>query len=70
MQNLGNLTAAQVLNSLRSMSFPLSKMDILNKAREMGASPEQQALLDKIPDRQYGSPHEVMAEIKHFVSPG
>lgn len=67
MQNLGAVNAAQLMNHLKSLSFPCSKADIIGRLRDMGASQEQIDLLQKIADRQYGSPHEVMAEVKSFM---
>ncbi len=53
----------QVQKYLGGLHYPVSKDDILDKAKEEGADKNVLQMLDRIPDREYPSPVEVSREV-------
>lgn len=67
MQNLGKVNAAQIMSHLKGLSFPCSKQDIINKAREMGAPQQEMDMLQKLMDKQFNGPQEIMQEVGKLI---
>ena len=54
---------SKVQELLKSVNFPASKQDIINKAKEKGADSNIIAMLGKLTDKKFGSSKDVMDEI-------
>ena len=55
--------SSKVQEILKSMNFPASKQDIINKAKEKGADNNITSMLGKLTDKQFQSPKDVMDEV-------
>ena len=55
--------SSKVQELLKSVNFPASKQDIINKAKEKGADNNIISMLGKLTDKQFQSPTEVMDEV-------
>lgn len=53
----------QVQKFLGGLDYPVSKQDVLEKAREKGADENVLKALESIPDRQYDSPVSISREV-------
>ncbi len=53
----------QVQKFLKGVDYPVSKQDLLKKAKSEGADQNVMDTLQKIPDRQYDAPTDVTKEI-------
>lgn len=53
---------AQVQKYLGGLDYPVSKQQLVEKARQEGASEEVMRLLEQLPDQEYGSPVAVSKE--------
>ena len=62
---LSNVTgiSSKVQELLKSVNFPASKQDIINKAKEKGADNNITSMLGKLTDKQFQSPKDVMDEV-------
>jgi hypothetical protein len=58
--------SAKVQEILKNVNFPASKQDIINKAREKGADNNIISMLDKLTDKQFQSPADVMNEVSNI----
>ncbi len=56
---------ANIMEHLKGIDFPASKNDLVEHAREEKGSDTDEVVdqLEKLPDRQYNSPADVMHEI-------
>ncbi|HEY4441293.1 MAG TPA: DUF2795 domain-containing protein [Candidatus Elarobacter sp.] len=50
----------EIAAAMRGIRFPAKRDDILNRAKENGASEEVLRVLERIPDGEYGTPAQVM----------
>lgn len=55
--------SSKVQEILKSVNFPASKQDIINKAKEKGADNNIISMLAKLTDKKFHSPSDVMDEI-------
>lgn len=53
----------EVQKHLKGMNYPASKNDLVEHARGQDAPDEILALLEDMPEREYGSPAEVTKEV-------
>ncbi|RJQ36977.1 DUF2795 domain-containing protein [Candidatus Microgenomates bacterium] len=56
----------QVQKFLKGMHYPAKKEDIVNKAKELGASEEITFALEKLPEQDYNTPAEVSRQISQI----
>lgn len=56
----------QMQKFLKGVNYPASKESILAKAEENDAPEDVRALLDQIPDEEYGSPTNLNEAVKEF----
>ncbi len=64
-RGVGGHGPANVMEHLKGLEFPASKDDLVEHAQE-GEGPDTEDVVDKLeklPDRQYNSPADVMHEI-------
>jgi hypothetical protein len=54
--------SSKVQEILKSVNFPASKQDIISKAKEKGADNNIISMLEKLSDKQFQSPSDVMSE--------
>jgi hypothetical protein len=54
---------AHLQKFLAGVDYPVSKQDLVEKAKEEGADEQVMRQLDSLPDRQYGSPVAVSKEL-------
>jgi hypothetical protein len=55
--------SSKVQEILKSVNFPASKQDIINKAKENGADNNIMAILGKLTEKKFQNGSEVMDEI-------
>ena len=55
--------SSKVQELLKSVNFPASKQDIINKAKEKGADNNIISMLGKLTDKKFQSPTDVMDEV-------
>jgi hypothetical protein len=55
--------SSKVQELLKSVNFPASKQDIINKAQEKGADNSIISMLGKLTDKKFQSPTDVMDEV-------
>jgi len=55
--------SSKVQEILKSVNFPASKQDIINKAKEKGVDNNIISMLGKLTDKQFPSPTDVMDEV-------
>ena len=55
--------SSKVQEILKSVNFPASKQDIINKAKEKGADNNIISMLGKLTDKKFQSPKDVMDEV-------
>ena len=55
--------SSKVQEILKSVNFPANKQDIINKAKEKGADNNIISMLEKLTDKQFQSPSDVMNEV-------
>ncbi len=68
-RGMGGRGPANVMEHLKGIEFPASKNDLVEHARE-GKGPDTDEVvnaLEKLPDRQYNSPADVMHEVGEEV---
>lgn len=53
----------QIQKSLSGVDYPVTKQQLLEKARDNGADEDVMAALEKLPDREYNGPNAVSAEV-------
>ncbi len=53
----------EVADVLRAAEFPLMKEDLLDIARGQGAEAPVMSALEALPDREFGSPDEVVSAL-------
>ncbi|GGU30962.1 DUF2795 domain-containing protein [Lentzea flava] len=53
----------EIQKNLAGVDYPVSKQQLIDKARDNGAGDDVLELLEKLPDRQYDGPNAVSAEV-------
>lgn len=53
----------EIQKSLAGVDYPVSKQQLIEKARANGAGEDVLTLLGKLPDREYDGPNAVSAEV-------
>ncbi|GAB2849144.1 DUF2795 domain-containing protein [Lentzea nigeriaca] len=53
----------EIQKNLAGVDYPVSKQQLIDKARDNGAGDDVLASLGRIPDRQYDGPNAVSAEV-------
>jgi hypothetical protein len=53
----------QIQKSLSGVDYPVTKQQLLDKARDNGAGDDVMAALEKLPDREYNGPNAVSEEV-------
>jgi hypothetical protein len=62
-QNRAHANPVQVEKFLRGINYPCSKQNLLSTAKKEGADQNVMNLLQKLPDKKYGSPVDVSEAI-------
>jgi len=57
----------QMRQQLNGMSFPASKQDLMNYAKQQGATSDQTEMINKMPKDQFNSADDVMAAAKMMM---
>ncbi|NKE56005.1 DUF2795 domain-containing protein [Lentzea sp. PSKA42] len=55
----------QVQKYLSGVDYPVTKRQLLDKARDNGAGEDVLAALEKLPERDYNGPNAVSAEVSN-----
>lgn len=55
--------SSKVQELIKSVNFPASKQDIINKAKEKGADNNIISMLGKLTEKKFESPKDVMDEV-------
>ncbi len=68
-RGVGGHGPANVMDHLKGIEFPASKNDLVERARETEGPDTEDVVnaLEKLPDRRYNSPADVMHEIGENV---
>lgn len=53
----------EVQKHLSGVDYPVTRRQLVDKARENGASDDIVSALEKLPDREYNGPNAVSAEV-------
>ncbi|HEX6937959.1 MAG TPA: DUF2795 domain-containing protein [Longimicrobiales bacterium] len=57
----------KIQHSLKGISYPADKEDLLETAERNGAPQIVMEVLRRLPDREYGGPQDVMKEAKPLI---
>ena len=55
----------QIQKYLSGVDYPVTRQQLLDKARDNGAGEDVLAALEKLPDRDYNGPNAVSAEVSN-----
>ncbi|MBV9228078.1 MAG: DUF2795 domain-containing protein [Chloroflexi bacterium] len=56
---------SQVLNQvLTAIPYPISKADLIQRARQAGANDQVLGILERLPDKTFNSPQEVQSALQ------
>lgn len=56
---MAKVNPVQLQKDLKGINYPASKQDLVKHAQQKGADEKICATLEKLPDREYGTPTEV-----------
>jgi len=56
---MAKINPIELQKHLKGVSYPASKQDVIDKAKENGADQELQSALEQLPDEQFQTPADV-----------
>ncbi|XWK86351.1 MAG: DUF2795 domain-containing protein [Phormidium sp.] len=60
---MAKVNPVQIQKDLKGINYPVSKENLVKHAQKNGADEKVRATLEKLPDREYGTPTEVSKAI-------
>lgn len=60
---MAHFNPVEIEKSLKGIDFPASKGDLVNKAKENGASNDVVDMINKLADKKYNNPTEITKEL-------
>lgn len=65
--DVAHISPNKIQHALKGISYPASKQDLVERARKNRAPGIIMKVIDRLPEREYGGPQEVMKESKPLI---